>query len=117
MDSGGRCRPSDCGVASIEEVLILVSLLGTLGGLVGVHYEQVMSYGRLQKLLSKQGGHYGGMGTAGFLAAFIGSIILLMGLALSLLGTGSILQLVPPDLVVVVFIGTFVGYVLLVLTL
>jgi hypothetical protein len=42
------------------------------------------------------------MGTAGFLAAFIGSIILLMGLVLSLLGTGSILQLVPPDLVVVV---------------
>jgi hypothetical protein len=44
------------GLASIEEVLILVGLLGTLGGLVGVHYKQVMSYGRLQKLLSKQGG-------------------------------------------------------------
>jgi hypothetical protein len=54
VDSGGRCRPSDYGVSfSIEEALILVGLLGTLGGLVGVHYEQVMSYGRLQKLLSK----------------------------------------------------------------
>jgi hypothetical protein len=101
------------GLASLEEVLILMGLLGTLGGLVGVHCKQVMSYGRLQKLLSKLGGHYGGMGTAGFLVAFIGSLILLISLALSLVGVGSILELISPGLIVVALIGTFVGYVLL----
>ena len=57
--------------AFLEEMLYLVALVGTLGGIVGLHARQTPSYGRL--------------GTAGFLAAFAGIALLLVGLTLSFL--------------------------------
>jgi hypothetical protein len=60
--------------AFIDETLYLVSLAGTLGGVVGLHDRQTPSYGRL--------------GTAGFLAAFTGIAVLLVGLILSFLVGG-----------------------------
>jgi hypothetical protein len=60
--------------AFLDETLYLVALVGTLGGIVGLHARQTPSYGRL--------------GTAGFLAAFTGTAILLGGLILSFLVGG-----------------------------
>jgi hypothetical protein len=60
--------------AFFDETLYLVALAGTLGGVVGLHDRQTPSYGRL--------------GTAGFLAAFAGTALLLMGLILSFLVGG-----------------------------
>jgi hypothetical protein len=60
--------------AFFDETLYLVSLAGTLGGVVGLHDRQTPSYGRL--------------GTAGFLAAFTGIAVLLVGLILSFLVGG-----------------------------
>jgi hypothetical protein len=60
--------------AFFDEALYLVSLAGTLGGVVGLHDRQTPSYGRL--------------GTAGFLAAFTGIAVLLVGLILSFLVGG-----------------------------
>jgi hypothetical protein len=57
--------------AFLEETLYSVALVGTLGGIVGLHARQPPSYGRL--------------GTAGFLAAFTGTAILLVGLILTYL--------------------------------
>lgn len=85
---------------SLEEGMFTVALLGTLGGLVG--------------LRARQARRYGWLGTAGFLAAFIGSTLLLIGLVLSLLGSGSGTPgVASPDLIGAVLIGTFIGYVLL----
>jgi hypothetical protein len=58
----------------LEKTLYLVALVGTLGGIVGLHARQTPNYGRL--------------GTAGFLAAFSGTVILLVGLVLSFLAGG-----------------------------
>jgi hypothetical protein len=58
----------------LDETLYLVALVGTLGGIVGLHARQTPSYGRL--------------GTAGFLAAFTGTVILLVGLMLTFLVGG-----------------------------
>ena len=67
----------DSGILSsalLDETLCLVALVSTLGGLVGLHARQTPSYGRL--------------GTAGFLAAFAGIALLLVGLTLSFLVGG-----------------------------
>ena len=58
----------------LDETLYLVALVGTLGGIVGLHARQTPSYGRL--------------GTAGFLVAFTGIALLLVGLILSFLVGG-----------------------------
>src|SRR5918999_1151499 len=55
------------GVAWIASAV--VAIIGTLGGIVGLHARQVPSYGRL--------------GTTGFLAAFMGTAVLLMGIVRS----------------------------------
>ena len=60
--------------AFLEKTLYLVALVGTLGGIVGLHARQTPNYGRL--------------GTAGSLAAFSGTVILLVGLVLSFLAGG-----------------------------
>jgi hypothetical protein len=57
------------GFASLQEALYVVAITGTLGGIVGLHARQVSSYGRL--------------GTTGFLAAFMGTAVLLMGIVSS----------------------------------
>ncbi len=57
--------------AFLEAMLYLVALVGTLGGIVGLHARQTPNYGRL--------------GTTGFLAALSGTAILLVGLILSFL--------------------------------
>jgi Co/Zn/Cd efflux system component len=67
---GGR-GSEDLSTAFLGETLYLVALVGTLGGIVGLHARQTPNYGRL--------------GTAGFLAAFTGTAILLVGLMLSFL--------------------------------
>ena len=60
--------------ALLEAMLYLVALVSTLGGIVGLHARQTPNYGRL--------------GMAGFLAAFMGTAILLVGLVLSFLVGG-----------------------------
>ena len=60
--------------AFLEAMLYSVALVGTLGGVVGLHARQTPSYGRF--------------GTAGFLATFTGTAILLVGLVLSFLVGG-----------------------------
>ena len=60
--------------AFLEETLYSVALVGTLGGVVGLHARQMPNYGRL--------------GTAGFSTAFTGTTILLVGLILSFLAGG-----------------------------
>jgi hypothetical protein len=98
----------------LEEALILVALLGTLGGLTGLHFQQARSYGRLESFLSRQGRNYGWLGAIGFLAAFIGSTLMLIGLAISLSGNGTALGLAFPNLALGIGLpGTFAGYVLL----
>jgi hypothetical protein len=59
----------DFGFASLNEGLYVVAVAGTMGGIVGLHARQAPSYGRL--------------GIAGFLAAFTGTALLLLGLVLS----------------------------------
>ncbi len=60
--------------AFLEATLYLAALASTLGGIVGLHARQTPNYGRL--------------GTAGFLATFTGTAILLGGLVLSFLVGG-----------------------------
>jgi hypothetical protein len=57
--------------AFLENTLYSVALVGTLGGIVGLHARQTPSYGRL--------------GTTGFLAAFSGTAVLLVSLIISFL--------------------------------
>jgi hypothetical protein len=66
--ASGR-SPEVTGFASLDKMLYLVALAGTMGGIVGLHSRQAPSYGRL--------------GTAGFLATFTGTALLLLGLFLS----------------------------------
>ena len=61
--------PEVLGFASLNEALYVVAVAGTMGGIVGLHARQAPSYGRL--------------GMAGFLATFIGTALLLLGLVLS----------------------------------
>jgi hypothetical protein len=66
--ASGR-SPEVLGFASLGEVLHIVAVAGTMGGIVGLHVRQAPSYGRL--------------GTVGFLATFTGAALLLIGLVLS----------------------------------
>lgn len=59
----------DLGFAFLDEWLYVVAVVGTMGGIVGLHARQAPSYGRL--------------GTAGFLATFMGTALLLIGLVIS----------------------------------
>ncbi len=68
--AGGR-GPGGPGAVLLGEALYVVALAGTLGGIVALHARQAPGYGPL--------------GTAGFLAAFAGTGLLLVGLALSFL--------------------------------
>jgi hypothetical protein len=61
--------PEVLGLASLNDGLYVVAVAGTMGGIVGLHARQAPSYGRL--------------GTAGFLATFTGTALLLLGLVLS----------------------------------
>ena len=61
--------PGVLSSASLDKALYLVALAATMGGIVGLQARQAPSYGRL--------------GTAGFLAAFTGTALLLVGLMLS----------------------------------
>jgi hypothetical protein len=70
--------------AFLDETLHLVALVGTLGGVVGLHARQTPGYGRF--------------GTAGSLAAFTGTAVLLVGLVLSFL-VGGAFGTAFPDLV------------------
>jgi hypothetical protein len=62
------------GFAFLDETLYSVALAGTLEGILGLHARQAPSYGRL--------------GTVGFLAAFTGTAVLLVGLMFSFLVGG-----------------------------
>jgi hypothetical protein len=88
------------GVIFLVEVMYIVALAGTLGGLVGIH--------------ARQATRYGWVGTAGFVAAFIGSALLLIGLVLTFLIRDSALERVFADPVLGLgLLCTFVGFVLL----
>jgi hypothetical protein len=63
--------PEALGFTFLDEMLYVVALVGTLGGITGLHARQAPGYGWL--------------GTAGFLAAFIGTLLVLVGLMLSFL--------------------------------
>jgi hypothetical protein len=60
--------------AFLEATLYLAALMSTLGGIVGLHARQTPNYGRL--------------GTAGYLATFTGTAILLVSLVLTFLVGG-----------------------------
>lgn len=64
-----RRSPELYGLVSLNEALYLVALAGTAGGLIGLHARQRPSYGRL--------------GTVGFVGAFAGTSLLLVGLTVS----------------------------------
>jgi hypothetical protein len=66
--ASGR-SPEVTGFASLDKTLYLVAMAGTMVGTVGLHSRQAPSYGKL--------------GTAGFLATFTGTALLLFGLVLS----------------------------------
>jgi hypothetical protein len=66
--ASGR-SPGILAFASLDEALYLVAVAGTMGVIVGLHARQAPSYGWL--------------GTAGFLATFTGTALLLMRLVLS----------------------------------
>jgi hypothetical protein len=66
--ASGR-SPEVPGFASRDEALYVVAVAGTMGGIVSLHARQAPSYGRL--------------GMAGFLATFMGTALLLLGLVIS----------------------------------
>ena len=66
--ASGR-SPEVFGFAFLDKTMYLVAMAGTMVGIVGLHSRQAPSYGRL--------------GTAGFLATFTGTALLLIGLVLS----------------------------------
>jgi hypothetical protein len=83
------------GSASLQEVLFIVALVGVLGGLVGLHARQTPRYGWL--------------GMAGFLAAFIGSTLLLIALVLTFVLRSDVLD----PILTLGLLGALVGLVLL----
>ena len=88
------------GFIFLVEAMYIVALASTLGGLVGLHTRQATRYGQL--------------GKAGFLAAFVGSALLLLGLLLTFLVRDSALERVLADPVLGLgLLCTFVGFVLL----
>jgi hypothetical protein len=85
--------------AFLEDTLYSVALVGTLGGIVGLHARQTPNYGKL--------------GTAGFLAAFSGTADLLVGLIITFL-VGDVFGIALPDPVLGVGLWcVLVGFVLL----
>ena len=88
-------NPEILGFASLDEAMYVAALAGTLGGLAGLH--------------ARQATRYGWLGTAGFLAASIGSTLLLIGLVLTFLVRGSALD----QILGIGLLGTFIGFVLL----
>ncbi len=85
--------------AFLEDTLYSVALVGTLGGIVGLHARQTPNYGKL--------------GTAGFLAAFSGTADLLVGLIITFLA-GDVFGIALPDPVLGVGLWcVLVGFVLL----
>ena len=68
---GSGRGPEALGSTTLNEALFAVALVGTLGGLVGLHARQAAGYGWL--------------GKTGFLASFVGAALLLAGVVLSLL--------------------------------
>jgi hypothetical protein len=91
--AGGR-GPEMLGFVPLDEALYGVALVGTLGGLVGLHARQAPSYGRL--------------GSVGFLASFLGVSLLLVGLSLSFLAGRFLDQVMGLG-----FLVTLVGFILL----
>jgi hypothetical protein len=88
------------GFIFLVEAMYIVALASMLGGLVGLH--------------ARQATRYGWLGTAGFLAAFIGSALLLIGLMLTFLIRNSALERVLADPVLGLgLLCTLVGFVLL----
>ena len=83
------------GSASLQEVLFIVALVGVLGGLGGLHARQTPRYGWL--------------GTAGFLAAFISSTLLLIALVLTFVVSSNVLD----PILALGLLGALVGLVLL----
>lgn len=87
------------GAATVEdyllEILFSIALVGMLAGMVGFHARQAPSYGRL--------------GTAGFLAAFVGVFFLLASTVATILAGREVLDW----LFILGFVGTLVGFVLL----
>lgn len=71
--------PTAFGLSSpLDEATYIVALAGTLLGLAGLHARQARSYGRL--------------GVTGFLVAFMGSALALLGLVLSLSARGEVFE-------------------------
>src|SRR5215211_1494901 len=96
--ASGR-SPEVPGFASLDEALYIVAVAGTMGGIVGLHARQAPSYGRL--------------GTAGFLATFTGTALLLIGLILSFT-MGSVFGPTLLDLVLGLGLwGTLLGFIVL----
>ncbi len=93
--------PTAFGLSSpLDEVTYIVALAGTLLGLAGLHAKQARSYGRL--------------GVAGFLVAFMGNVLVLLGLVLSLSARGEIFEQELLDQVLGLgLLGMFLGFVLL----
>jgi hypothetical protein len=93
--------PTAFGLSSpLDEVTYIVALAGTLLGLTGLHTRQARSYGRL--------------GVAGFLVAFMGNVLVLLGLVLSLSARGEVFERELLDQVLGLgLLGMFLGFVLL----
>ena len=77
------------------EILFSLASLGMLAGIVGFHARQAPSYG--------------GLGTAGFLAAFVGVFFLLASTVATILAGREVLDW----LFILGFVGSLVGFVLL----
>ncbi len=92
--SGGGRGPEAFGFVPLNEALYGVALVGTLGGLVGLHLRQAPSYGRL--------------GSVGFVVSFLGVSLVLVGLVLSFLAGRFLDQVLGLG-----FLGALAGFMLL----
>ena len=100
LATAGGAAPEFLGFVPLDEALYSVTLVGMLGGLVGLHTRQASRYGRL--------------GSVGFVASFLGVSLLLVGIALSFLSGRVVLeQTLGLQMVGLGFLGMFVGFVLL----
>jgi hypothetical protein len=92
--TGGGRGPEAFGFVPLNEALYGVALVGTLGGLVGMHLRQAPSYGRL--------------GSVGFMVSFLGVSLVLLGLVLSFLAGRFLDQVLGLG-----FLGALIGFMLL----
>ena len=100
LATAGGAAPEFLGFVPLDEALYSVTLVGMLGGLVGLHTRQASRYGRL--------------GSVGFVASFLGVSLLLVGIALSFLsGRVALEQTLGLQMVGLGFLGMLVGFVLL----